>query len=82
LIVERTGDVIKRHRGVQHVLGRLTKDEPRFDIELRAFLGRAYNLKTIADYQTGPDAHVSAESARAAIVTATRFVACVAKLPA
>ena len=40
LIVERTGKVTKTHRGVQHELGRLTKDEPRFDMELRAFLGR------------------------------------------
>ena len=39
-------------RGVQRELARLTKDEPGFDIELRAFLGRAYNLKAIADYET------------------------------
>ena len=58
MIVERTGKVIKRHRGVQSELGRLTKDEPRFDLELRAFLGRAYNLKAIADYETGPGSRV------------------------
>lgn len=34
LIVERTGKVIRRHRGVRE-LGRLTKDEPRFDLDLR-----------------------------------------------
>lgn len=43
LIVESTGKTVKSHRGVQRELGRLTKDEPRFDMELRAFLGRAYN---------------------------------------
>jgi uncharacterized protein (UPF0332 family) len=47
LIFESTGKIIKRHRGVQNELQRLTKDEPRFDLELRAFLGRTYNLKAI-----------------------------------
>jgi uncharacterized protein (UPF0332 family) len=56
VIVERTGRIIKRHRGVRNELRRLMKDEPRFDFELSAFLARAYNLKAIADYETGPDA--------------------------
>ncbi len=30
LNVESTGNTVKSHRGVQHELGRLTKDEPRF----------------------------------------------------
>ena len=55
LIFERTDKVIKRHRGVHAELRRLTEDEPRFDSELRAFLARAYNLKTVADYETGDD---------------------------
>ena len=80
LIFERTGNVIKRHRGVQRELARLVKDEPRFDMELRAFLGRTYNLKAIADYETGPGSKVSAESARDAVHTARRFVECVAGL--
>jgi uncharacterized protein (UPF0332 family) len=54
LIFERTSRVIKRHRGVQSELRRLTKDEPRFDLELSAFLGRTSNLKAVADYETGP----------------------------
>jgi uncharacterized protein (UPF0332 family) len=82
LIVERTDKVIKRHRGVQNELRRLTRDEPRFDLELRAFLGRAYNLKAIADYETGPGARVPVERARATIETARRFVESVAVLPA
>ena len=49
-------------------------------MELRAFLGRAYNLKTIADYETGPGSQVSAEGTREAIQTARRFVECVAGL--
>jgi hypothetical protein len=51
LIFERTSRVIKRHWGVQSELRRLTKDDPRFDLELSAFLGRTYNHKAIADYE-------------------------------
>jgi uncharacterized protein (UPF0332 family) len=80
LIVECTNKVVKTHRGVQRELGRLMKDEPRFDMELRAFLGRAYNLKAIADYETGPASKVSPELATEAIETATRFVNCTASL--
>jgi uncharacterized protein (UPF0332 family) len=75
LIVERTGGLVKTHRGVQRELARLTKDVPEFDGELRGFLGRTYNLKAIADYETGPGAQVSPESARDAIATGKRFVA-------
>lgn len=54
---------------------RLTKDDPRIDAELRLFLSRAYNLKTIADYETGPGSEVSAERATDAVETGKRFVA-------
>jgi uncharacterized protein (UPF0332 family) len=80
LIVESTGEVAKTHKGVQRELGRLTKDEPRFDMELQAFLGRAYNLKAIADYETGPGSKVSPELAIKAIAAAKRFVICIASL--
>ncbi len=80
LIFERTGRIIKRHRGVQSELRRLTKNEPCFDLELRTFLGRTYSLKAIADYETGPGSHVPTESARGAIETARRFVEVVAAL--
>ena len=39
---------------MQGEFARLVKDDPRFDMELRAFLPRTYNLKAIADYLTGP----------------------------
>jgi len=80
LIFERGGLVIKRHRGVQRELGRLTKDDPRFDIELRAFLGRTYDLKAIADYETDPGAEVTVEQAEQAIATAGRFIAAIEEL--
>jgi uncharacterized protein (UPF0332 family) len=50
------------------------KDDPRVDDDLRTFLGRAYSLKAIADYETGPGSHVSVESACDAIATARRFI--------
>ena len=58
----------------------LTKDEPSIDHELRHFLPQAYNLKTVADYETGPGSIVPRERVEAAIATAARFVNCVAAL--
>lgn len=80
LIFEATGRVFKRHPTVQREFRRLVRGEPSVDHELQAFLGRTYNLKAIADYETGPGSRVSAESARAAIQTARRFVECVTGL--
>jgi uncharacterized protein (UPF0332 family) len=80
LIFETTGKVIKRHSGVHSKFSELVRAEPRVDDELRAFLGRAYNLKTVADYGAGPDAQVLPEKAREAIATARRFVECVETL--
>ncbi len=80
VIFEMTGRVFKRHATMQGEFGRLVKDDPRFDMALRAFLPRTYNLKAIADYETGSRSHVSAESAGDAIQTARRFVACVTTL--
>jgi hypothetical protein len=50
------------------------KDDPRVDDQIRAFLGRTYDLKAIADYETGPRSHISAERAREAIDNARQFV--------
>jgi uncharacterized protein (UPF0332 family) len=58
----------------------LTKDEARFDPELRAFLARTYNLKAIADYDTDPGSEITVEQARQVIETAERFVACIEQL--
>jgi uncharacterized protein (UPF0332 family) len=81
-IFESTGRVFKKHAGVSGEFARLTRTDPRVDIEVRAFLGRTYQLKAIADYETGPGAKVSPESAREAIQTARRFVECVTILMA
>jgi uncharacterized protein (UPF0332 family) len=74
LIFETSGRIYKSHSGVHGEFSRLVKDDPHVDDNLRAFLGRTYGLKAIADYETGPGSHVSAESARDAIATARRFI--------
>jgi uncharacterized protein (UPF0332 family) len=80
LIFETTGRVYKKHSGVQREFSRQVQDDPRVDTSLRTFLSRTYQLKAIADYETGPGSHVSEESAREAIHTARQLVECVAGL--
>jgi uncharacterized protein (UPF0332 family) len=79
-LFETTGNLYKKHSAVQGEFGRLTRDNPRVDEELRAFLPQTYQLKAIADYEAGPGAQVSPEKARAAIAMARRFVECVTSL--
>ena len=55
LIFERTGKVAKTHMGVHALFGQLVKEEPQLDDTLPGFLKRTYNLKAVADYETGPD---------------------------
>jgi uncharacterized protein (UPF0332 family) len=80
LISERTGKVAHTHEGVNSQFNLLTRGNARVDIELRAFLGRAYNLKAIADYETGTGSVVTPEKAEAALATAIRFVDVVTEL--
>ncbi|HZU91596.1 MAG TPA: HEPN domain-containing protein [Stellaceae bacterium] len=82
LIFERTGTVAKTHRGVRSQFARLTRNEPRIDAELRGFLVEGYNLKSIADYEVGPDAVVPLDEAAAAIEIAACFVDRIAELMA
>jgi uncharacterized protein (UPF0332 family) len=79
-IHERTGREAKTHQGVRSQFLLLTKDDPRVRVELRRFLSQAYDLKSVADYATGPDAFVPLDQAAAAIVTARRFLDCVVAL--
>ncbi|MBF0528614.1 MAG: HEPN domain-containing protein [Deltaproteobacteria bacterium] len=74
LIFERTGKMPKTHKGVQMDFFRLTKNDPHVDPDLRIFLSQAYNLKAIADYETGPGFEVSPERAQEAVETGKRFV--------
>lgn len=74
-IFENTGRAPKTHSGVHREFLHLTKDDPRLASNLRIFLSQSYNLKAIADYQTGPAARVPAELAATTIEIAKRFVA-------
>jgi uncharacterized protein (UPF0332 family) len=80
LIFEAHRRAFKSHSGVRSEFARLVKDDGRVDRELRGFLGYAYQLKEIADYESGPGSKVSANAARAALQIARRFVECVASL--
>jgi len=80
LISERTGKTANTHEGVNSQFNLLTRGDERVDTELRRFLSQAYNLKAIADYETGPDAVVPLERVEAAIATATRFLDCLVGL--
>lgn len=74
------GKILKTHSGVQSEFSRLAKNEPAIGEATRVFLGRAYNLKTIADYETGPGSKVTEPQAAQAIVAAKLFVECLAGL--
>jgi uncharacterized protein (UPF0332 family) len=80
LISDRTGRTVKTHGGVRTEFHRLIRGDTRFDDKLRDFLGSTYNLKAIADYETGPGSDVSSERAMQAIEEARLFVAKVAEL--
>jgi uncharacterized protein (UPF0332 family) len=79
-IFERIGKGLTTHAGVQTEFLKLTKDDPRVDRELRSFLSSTYNLKAIADYETGPGSVISAERAARAVEAGKHFVAHVAGL--
>jgi uncharacterized protein (UPF0332 family) len=79
-IFEKRGRTFKTHSGVQAEFARLVKDDPRCDIALRRFLGRTYNLKAIADYETGPRSRITSAQAQEAVEMAARFVAAVTAL--
>jgi len=73
-IFERTGKVAKTHKGVHTLFARLVKEEPQLDDSLPAFLQRTYNLKAVADYETGPDSDIAPHRAAAAVEGARKFV--------
>ncbi len=79
-VFEQTKKVSKSHNGLHSEFSRLTKDNPHVDIELRAFLTRSYNLKSIADYETGFDCTISPERASQAVEKAKLFLDHIAEL--
>ncbi len=79
-IFESAAKVYKTHNGVQSEFLRLTKDDPRFNSDQRVFLSQTYNLKAVADYETGPGSEVSAERAAGALEAGNQFVSHIAEL--
>src|SRR5581483_1559754 len=79
-ISARTGKISKTHGGVRSEFARLAKGDPQVDRAFPTFLAQAYNLKSIADYAIGIDAHVSPAEADEAIRDATRFVELISSL--
>lgn len=73
-ISEKSGRTVKTHKGVHKEFQRLTKNDANFPSALRGFLSHTYNLKAIADYQTGPGIEVSTEQATRALEEAKLFV--------
>jgi uncharacterized protein (UPF0332 family) len=74
LIFERVGKVPKTHHGVHTQFSRLARSEPGIGVELPRFLSQAYDFKTVADYEIGPDATVPLPEAISAIEAAQRFI--------
>ena len=80
LLFEQRNHNYTAHGRVQTLFAELTKGDERIAPNLRLFLSSAYNLKRLADYETGPGSEVSAERATEATRTAHQFVACIAGL--
>jgi uncharacterized protein (UPF0332 family) len=80
LLFDTTGKTFKSHRGVQKDFLHLTKDDPRFTSEHRLFLSQSYNLKAIADYETGPGSEISPDRAAHAVRAGKEFVSHIAGL--
>ena len=80
IIFERSGKVVKTHKGVNVEFLRLTKDDPAFTPDQRGFLSKAYDFKAVADYDTGPIAEVSPQEASDAMEVARKFVATVRRV--
>ena len=79
-IFSRTGKVAKTHSGTRSEFSRLAKSEPLLDRSVTGFLARAYALKEVADYDTGPDATIPIDRSCAALESAEQFVDRVASL--
>ncbi len=71
-IMARTGKQPKTHSGTRSEFARLARDESRISHEYASFLGRAYALQPVADYDDG--APVTLAEATAALAMAPRFL--------
>ena len=74
MIFERTGKVPKTHHGVHAQFPGWRGTNRASGIELPCFLSQAYDFKTVADYEIGPDRAVPLPEAISAIEAAQRFI--------
>jgi len=79
-VVEQTGKAPKTHTGLRGEFARIARLEERIDPTFVRFLGRAYILKSAADYGVDPGSAISLDQASEAIAIARRFIDMVAKL--
>lgn len=80
LIYERTERVSKTHRGVRAQFSQLTRDEPKIGHDHVLFLARGYEIKSWADYGTGPQDQAIPITPAEAVEAAGRFIEAVANL--
>jgi uncharacterized protein (UPF0332 family) len=80
LIFERSGKASGSHQGVKTEFARLAQSDPRIERKFTAFLARAYRLKSVADYETGTAAIVTAAQASEAMGLAEEFVAAIRRI--
>jgi uncharacterized protein (UPF0332 family) len=79
-VLEKTGKLAKKHSGLRTEFARLARSEVRIDPKFVGFLGRAYTLKSAADYGADPLAMISLEQAKEAVGIARQFVDSIAEL--
>lgn len=80
LLFERTGRVVKTHRGLRSAFSLLVHGEAAIPVGLTKFLGDAYEMKSVADYGTEPEPGTSLSEATEAIETARHFVKTIARV--
>ena len=80
LLFERTGQVVKTHRGVRTAFARLAAEDSRLDRTLTRFLAQGYRQKEIVDYAIGPQTIINESEAHEMINAAGRFVDRIAQI--
>ena len=74
LIFQQTGRALTTHGGAHSEFALTIKDDPRFALTDRRFLGRAYRYKQATDYGIGEHGIVTDAEAEDAIHQATALV--------
>src|ERR1019366_559794 len=74
VIFHQSGRVAKTHQGVHAEFARIVKGMPGTDRQIWQFLRTGYDMKSMADYGTDPDAMIMDDEAKTAIGDARRFL--------